>query len=333
MRIRTLIAAAAFVLPLAAQDQQLAEGWDFVPGEKILLFDDFTDMTRGGAPPHWKVRGGSVKLGTNGRLVAPQSTILFPNIAKWPKNFSIDHEVTFEKGAEEDERKISWTFGAGEDWVWYVHLFLRDGDGFCEVRVGTADEDLASPECKSKAGEPITFSMWFQEGRLRVYVNQNRLVDLNQLEFKPWSWVKLETGNETNPLSFAKFRIAESTPDISKTLFATGRYVTHGIQFDVNSDRVRPESGPVLKQIAEALQKQGTLKLRIEGHTDSSGDAAKNLDLSKRRAQSVMQALVSQYGIAADRLTAEGFGASKPATSNDTPQGRAENRRVEFVKL
>ena len=138
----------------------------------------------------------------------------------------------------------------------------------------------------------------------------------------------METSNETNPLSFAKFRIAESTQDISKTLFATGRYVTHGIQFDVNSDRMRPESGPVVKQIAEALQKQGALKLRIEGHTDSSGDAAKNLDLSKRRAQSVMQALVGQYGIAAGRLTAEGFGASKPATSNDTPQGRAENRRV-----
>ncbi len=332
MRIRTLIAAAAFVLPLAAQEQQLAEGWDFVPGEKILLFDDFTDMARGGAPPHWKVRGASVKLGANGRLVAPQSTSLFPNVAKWPKNFTIDHEVTFEKGTEEDARKVSWTFGAGEDWVWYIHLFVRDED-FCEVRVATADDNLASPECKAKPGEPLTFSIWFQEGRLRVYLNQDRLVDLNQLEFKPWTWVKLETENSTNQLSFARFRIAESTADISKTLIATGRYVTHGIQFDVNSDRVRPESGPVLKQIAEALQKQGTLKLRIEGHTDSSGDAAKNLDLSKRRAQSVLQALVTQYGIAAGRLAAEGFGSTKPATSNDTPQGRAENRRVEFVKL
>jgi len=164
-------------------------------------------------------------------------------------------------------------------------------------------------------------------------VNGERIVDANQLKLPAWTGVRIETENEINPISFAGFRIAESTPDISKTLFATGRYVTHGIQFDLNSDRLRPESAPVLKQIAEALAKQPALKLRIEGHTDSTGDAAKNLELSKRRAEAVKAALVSQHGVAADRLSSEGFGASKPVSSNDTPQGRAENRRVEFVKL
>ena len=72
--------------------------------------------------------------------------------------------------------------------------------------------------------------------------------------------------------------------------------------------------------------------MRIEGHTDSSGDAAKNLDLSKRRAASVKGALV-KLGIGADRLTTDGLGQTKPMAPNETPQGRAENRRVEFVKL
>jgi outer membrane protein OmpA-like peptidoglycan-associated protein len=85
--------------------------------------------------------------------------------------------------------------------------------------------------------------------------------------------------------------------------------------------------------IAEALAKQSALKLRIEGHTDSSGDAAKNLDLSKRRAESVKNALVSQFGIGADRLTTEGLGHTKPLGPNDTPQSRANNRRVEFAKI
>jgi outer membrane protein OmpA-like peptidoglycan-associated protein len=75
------------------------------------------------------------------------------------------------------------------------------------------------------------------------------------------------------------------------------------------------------------------VKVRIEGHTDSTGDPARNLDLSKRRAEAVKKALVSQFGIAADRLTSEGFGDTKPIAPNDTPKGRAENRRVEFVKL
>jgi OmpA-OmpF porin, OOP family len=332
MRILTLTLAAAFAIPLAAQEQ-LAEGWDFIPGEKILLYDDFTDMTRGGAPPHWKVRGSSVRLGTNGRLTAPQSTEMYPNVAKWPKNFTIDHEVTFDKGTEEDERKVSWTFGQDDEWVWSVSLFLRDGDTYCEVQVDTDEERLAKPECPVKIGQNNKFAIWFQEGRLRVYLNNDRLVDMNQLKFKPWSWVKMETSSSTAPITLANFRIAESMPDISKTMFATGRYVTHGIQFDVNSDRLRAESGPVLKQIAEALQQQPALKVQIEGHTDSSGDAAKNLDLSKRRAASVKDALVKQYSIAADRLTTDGLGATKPITGNETPQGRAENRRVEFVKL
>jgi outer membrane protein OmpA-like peptidoglycan-associated protein len=332
MRISTTVLAAALAIPLAAQDQ-LAEGWDFVPGEKILLYDDFTDMTRGGAPPHWKVRGGSVKLGANGRLTAPQSTELHPNVAKWPKNFTVDHEVSFDKGTEEDERKVSWQFGQDDDWVWSVSLFLRDGDEFCEVQVDTDEERLASPQCPVKIGQTAKLAIWLQEGRLRVYLNNDRLVDMNQLKFKSWSWVRMETSNSTAPVTLANFRIAESTPDLSKTMFATGRYVTHGIQFDVNSDRLRPESAPVLKQIADALQQQPALKVRIEGHTDSSGDAAKNLDLSRRRAAAVKDALAKQFGIAADRLTAEGYGSTKPLSGNETPQGRAENRRVELVKI
>jgi outer membrane protein OmpA-like peptidoglycan-associated protein len=135
------------------------------------------------------------------------------------------------------------------------------------------------------------------------------------------------------PILITRVRIAESSPDFSKTILSSGRFVTHGIQFDVNSDQLRPESAPVLKMVADALAPNASLKLRIEGHTDSSGDAAKNLDLSKRRAESVKNALVTRYGIAADRLTTEGFGQTKPLSPNDTPQGKANNRRVEFVKM
>ncbi len=122
-------------------------------------------------------------------------------------------------------------------------------------------------------------------------------------------------------------------PDISQVIMSTGPFVSHGIQFDVNSDRLKPESAPVLKMIAGALASNAALKLRIEGHTDSTGDAAKNLELSKRRAESVRAALVAQHGIAAERLSSEGLGATKPIAPNETPQGRADNRRVEFVKL
>jgi outer membrane protein OmpA-like peptidoglycan-associated protein len=134
------------------------------------------------------------------------------------------------------------------------------------------------------------------------------------------------------PLGFTRVRFAESTPDFSHAVMSDGRFVTHGILFDTGSDRLKPESGAVLKSIAAGLQANASLKWKIEGHTDSTGDAALNLDLSKRRAAAVKQVLVSEFQIDAARLTTDGLGATKPLEPNDTPQGRAQNRRVEFVK-
>jgi outer membrane protein OmpA-like peptidoglycan-associated protein len=84
--------------------------------------------------------------------------------------------------------------------------------------------------------------------------------------------------------------------------------------------------------IASGLQANAGANFLIEGHTDSTGDAAHNMDLARRRAEAVKSVLVSQFGIDAARLTTAGLGASKPVASNNTPQGRADNRRVEFVR-
>jgi OmpA-OmpF porin, OOP family len=91
-------------------------------------------------------------------------------------------------------------------------------------------------------------------------------------------------------------------------------------------------SAPVIKQIAQALEKNPNLRLLIEGHTDSVGDAAHNMDLSRRRAEAVRAVLIGQFNVEASRLSAAGLGSTKPVDSNDTPQGRAQNRRVELVK-
>jgi outer membrane protein OmpA-like peptidoglycan-associated protein len=88
----------------------------------------------------------------------------------------------------------------------------------------------------------------------------------------------------------------------------------------------------VLKEIAAALTKDPQLKLEIDAYTDLIGDAAHSMELSKLRAQAVQAVLVTQFGIAEARLSANGFGAAKPIGSNATPEGRAENRRIEFVR-
>lgn len=116
-------------------------------------------------------------------------------------------------------------------------------------------------------------------------------------------------------------------------LLERGRLVVHGIYFDFNSDRIRKESDPVLKEIGEALARHPDWTITINGHTDNVGGDAYNLKLSQRRAEAVTRALVERHGIAAARLRSSGMGAGSPIEPNDTPEGRARNRRVELVRV
>ena len=111
-----------------------------------------------------------------------------------------------------------------------------------------------------------------------------------------------------------------------------GRVVLYGIHFDSGSDVPRPDSEPTLQRILEALQGDASLKLQIEGHTDSTNTDAYNQALSERRAKAVVQWLTAK-GIAPVRLQAKGFGRMHPVAGNDTAQGRALNRRVELLRI
>lgn len=326
MRAAAACAFLACVLGWGAQE------WDFVPGERLLLFDDFTDMRPGAAPPHWKVRGASVTLDAPGRLLVSDDTQLTPNVTRWPANFTVEQEFVIDPKVDQGDMRWEFGPGPGDPEVRLQLVFFPDGRQ-ATVQLKAGDELLGEAQGKWNPGAPNTLQLWMQDGRMRVYLNGARVVDANQVKLAPprFSMLELRPGDGAS-YTLLRLRIAESAPDISQTLLSTGRFVTHGILFDVNSDGLREESLPVLKQVAAALQAEAALRLRIEGHTDSTGDAAKNLALSKRRAESVKQVLVSRFGISAERLVTEGLGQTKPVAPNETPRGRAENRRVEFVK-
>ena len=111
-----------------------------------------------------------------------------------------------------------------------------------------------------------------------------------------------------------------------------GKFVTRGILFDVNSDKIKPESSGALKDIANVLKENAGVKVKIVGHTDSDGDDKANMTLSEKRAAAVKNHLVKEYGIDEASLTTEGKGESELADKNPTPEGKANNRRVEFIK-
>jgi outer membrane protein OmpA-like peptidoglycan-associated protein len=144
----------------------------------------------------------------------------------------------------------------------------------------------------------------------------NAMVQLDVIEVKP-----METGLVTvNAESLAK--------DIAKT----GHVSVYGIYFDTGKADVKPESDPVLNEIAKLLQQNPTLILYVVGHTDNVGTLSNNMELSKLRAEAVAKILISKYGIDAKRLHPVGVGPVSPITSNKTEEGRAKNRRVELVE-
>jgi len=120
---------------------------------------------------------------------------------------------------------------------------------------------------------------------------------------------------------------------MSNKLITEGKLVSYGIYFDVNKDVVKPESYGTLKEITSILNENPNVKVKIVGFTDSDGGIAANLDLSKRRGASVKNELVKTFGIDASRLESDGLGETQPIAPNDTPENKALNRRVEFIKL
>jgi outer membrane protein OmpA-like peptidoglycan-associated protein len=119
---------------------------------------------------------------------------------------------------------------------------------------------------------------------------------------------------------------------LEHALAESGHADIYTLYFSFNSDEIREESEPTLREIGEVMRRHPDWKLNIAGHTDSIGGDAFNLDLSKRRAAAVKNALVARLAVGSDQLTTAGYGKSSPVDSNETPEGRARNRRVALMR-
>jgi OmpA-OmpF porin, OOP family len=320
-----------FALGQGAQPQFKTINIDFVPGERTIFLDDFSDMSQDEPPPHWRVREGAVDLKVAGgirELYAKDGARLNSPKLQIPPNFTFELDWT---GTGE----TTWTFLNADNAGVLTAMVRGEPDGnTANFGVDASCEGcghLGDGGIQTDTSQPVHFALWVQQGRLRVYLNGKRVLDVNQVDASGITHIEASMGGY-RPNGIRQIRIAESAPDMSSVIDSTGKYVTHGIYFDTDSDHLKPESAAVIRQVFNALDKNPNLKLEIDGYTDSVGAAPHNLDLSKRRAEAVMNVFVSQFGIAAARLTAKGMGQADPIASNDTAEGRAENRRVEFIR-
>lgn len=136
---------------------------------------------------------------------------------------------------------------------------------------------------------------------------------------------------ETKPMQGGQITFVDASA-MEKSISMTGRVALYGIQFDYDKAEIKPESKPTLDEIAKFMKANPSINLIVAGHTDNQGGFDYNIDLSRRRAAAVVQALAGQRGIAAGRLAPFGAGMAAPVASNDDEAGRAKNRRVELVK-
>ena len=340
--------------PQDKPSMQTYSKYDFVPGEKVLYFDDFAETAVGDFPPNWNTTA-SGEVVTNNIFpgnwfkMIGEGCIALEEGIKLPDNYTIEFDVI---PYVVDENNVSFEYGfyvysAQNPKDLYEGGAVPGNNGGIKMSFGyratysayseegyTISGDKEDATAKMEAGKKYRLSFWVQKTRLRVYQDQVKIFDLpkvfapgmicNQMRFELWG--------ESGPI-ITNFRIAAGMPDMRSKLITEGKLVSYGIYFDVNKDVVKPESYGTLKGIADVLKENPTVRVKIVGHTDSDGADAANLDLSKRRGESVKAELVKNFGIDASRLESDGLGETKPVAPNDTPSNKAMNRRVEFVKL
>ncbi len=183
----------------------------------------------------------------------------------------------------------------------------------------------------------VKVSVWRQKARLRVYLDETKVWDIPRA-FQPGADYRMifETNTfyvKDREVFVTDLRVASGLPDTRSKLLTEGKFVTSGILFDTNSDVIKPVSYAILKEIGQTLTDNPAVKIRVTGHTDSQGDDQSNLTLSGKRAAAVKAALVTNWNIDEARIDTDGRGESQPIADNATAEGRANNRRVEFVKL
>ena len=170
---------------------------------------------------------------------------------------------------------------------------------------------------------------------VKAYVDNQRVINDPDGVQRPIKYIGMgiESGYVQNDkIMFTNFRLAEGGKSVKSALATDGKIVTHGILFDTGKDVIKPESLPTLKMILGLLNDDPGLKFSIEGYTDNQGNKAINQPLSEKRAEAFKTWLAGKE-IASDRLRSKGWGDAKPIDRNDSVEGRANNRRVEFVKF
>ena len=338
------------------EDLKAYSKFDFVPGDQVIFFEDFSQDNVGDFPGKWNTNGSGEIVTFNNYpgkwLNMKMNGAFYPELKnKFPENYTIEYDMIY---------KVAPTREVGCAMELDLISTIKDqqidalvpGNGGCAFQTtnfscstfnwkdgiyGDIKNGKDLTTLTDLNGKPVRISIWVQKQRVRVYINESKIYDVPRLipEGLVLDRVRFLEGGEQEgfDMYISNFRVAFGAPDTRNKLITEGKFVTTGIHFDSGSDKIKADSYGTLKEIAGVLKDNPTVKVKIVGHTDTDGNAKSNLDLSKRRAASIKNSLANEFGIDASRMETDGKGPTQPVSDNSTAEGKANNRRVEFIKM
>jgi outer membrane protein OmpA-like peptidoglycan-associated protein len=307
--------------------------YDFVPGDKVIFEDNLEGEENGEFPSRWDLARGTAEVAE----VDGENVIFLrggnPTIVPYMKNSSEDYLP--------DVFTVEFDVYFGYS---YMTMYLFDYKNQ-EHPKGSQDEltvgynYLGVWQSTSKYPKDVSDKRWahvavaYTNGKFKAYLDDTRLVNVPRLDVNPTgiSFYSYHA-SDNYPFYLKNIRIAEGGVKYYDRVMKDGKIIANGIRFDVGKATLKPESMGIINEVIDLMKEHPDLRFSVEGHTDSDGDDNSNLELSEKRAETVKSTMIGM-GIAAERLESKGLGESMPITDNSSPEGKANNRRVEFVKL
>ena len=322
---------------------------DFVPGDEIIFEDLLVGEKLGEFPSMWDLKEGNaevVSVGGENAIHMGEETLIMPYMKEkdyLPEEFTIEFDLYVpcyyggnDKVSMNNRYNIDLVDAAGEV-VFQAYWYNGNNEMGVPREIAWrwhngGEESQGEGSVAFNMSDFNHIAISFNKRALKFYVNGIRIANIPRCDAPTRFQIFSYSGASEDERFIKNVRIAKGAVPLYDRMMSDGKFITYGITFDVGKSTIKPESMGEINRIVQLMNENPTLKFSVEGHTDSTGNAASNQTLSEQRAQAIVDKLV-ELGIAKDRLTAVGKGQNNPIADNSTDEGRAKNRRVEFVKM
>ena len=341
---------------------QVNTSTDFKRGGKILFQDDFKGETIGEFPSKWDLNAGKAEVKKfNGETVVEitDNGFITPLIKQegaylteeftvefdyyyWPNKENIGlNDIKLILAGSTDRTSDETSVWENDDApVFIVRLPVCDGTGgWYRYNNGSKVIETGFDYKFSKGWHTVAVS--FNKRALKLYIDGNRVANLPKV--KQATWVGIHVPFDYDNLTFIRNvviaqgavelydRNAQDLTAAEKAIEETGKFVTNNILFETGKATLKPESMADIKMVGEYMLKNKSARFEVQGHCDNQGSDKVNDPLSQKRAEAIVAELV-KMGVDEFNLKATGKGSHEPVADNKTEEGRAKNRRVEFIK-